>query len=46
VSHPHPYQFEIEQFDTQVDDFEFSAVEPEKYKKMEDTPFLFVQTQD
>ena len=48
MSLPHPYQFEIEAFDNTVEDYleEDVTVEPEKYKKLEDTPFLMVKNEE
>mmetsp|Transcript_4537 Transcript_4537/g.6845 ORF Transcript_4537/g.6845 Transcript_4537/m.6845 type:complete len:190 (+) Transcript_4537:616-1185(+) len=45
---PHPYQFEIEKFDDSVEDIadSFKKVEPQKYKPKEDTPFLYVETEE
>lgn len=43
---PHPYKFEIESFDNSVDDLTFDSVVPQKYKTLEETPFLFVDSSE
>ena len=42
---PHPYQRELEDYDQEVAEKEFSnQVAPRKYLGLDHTPFLFVET--